>query len=220
MTDGYSANVKLFKTKLLCGIETPCVPNPWVPDQNIYLLYDIVHLFKNAYNNFVNKENFICPTLHLNGELHPNFSHIKELYTMELGKVQKMAYKLADKVLNPQVIEKNNVKLADACYHESTINALEYYSNNGFPQFKDTARFCKIICEWFNVVNVRNPEHGKQKKIIQNILSVKMIDMIHLVTSLKYMNGYNIGMTIMVSNKVFPKRHLTRSYKQQKVYLI
>ena len=57
MADGYSANVKLFKTKLLCGIETPCVPNPWVPNQNIYLLYDTVHFFKNAYNNFVNKEN-------------------------------------------------------------------------------------------------------------------------------------------------------------------
>ena len=89
MTDGYSANVKLFKTKLLCGIETPCVPNPWVSDKNIYLLYDTVHLFKNTYNNFVNKDNFICPTLNLDGELHPNFSHIKELYTMELGKVQK-----------------------------------------------------------------------------------------------------------------------------------
>ena len=46
----------------------------------------------------------------------------------------------------------------------STINALEYYSNNGFPQFKDTARFSKIIREWFNVVNVRNPEHGRRKK--------------------------------------------------------
>ena len=63
----------------------------------------------------MNKENFICPTLDLDGELHPNFSHIKELYTTGLGKLQKMAYKLTDKVLNPQVIEKTNVKLADAC---------------------------------------------------------------------------------------------------------
>ena len=68
------------------------------------------------------------------------------------------------KVLNPQVIEKTDVKLADACYHESIINALEYYSNNGFPQFKDTARFSKTFREWFNVVDVRNPEHGRRKK--------------------------------------------------------
>ena len=29
------------------------------------------------------------------------------------------------------------------------------------------------------------------------------------------MNGYSIGMTFMVSNKVFPKRHLTQSDKQR-----
>ena len=125
----------------------------------------ILYIFsKTHYHNFVNKENFICPTLDLDGKLHPNFSHIKELYTMELGKVQKMAYKLTDRVLNPQVIEKNKVKFADTCYHESTINASEYFSNNGFHQFKDTARFSKIIREWFNVVNVRNPEHGRLQK--------------------------------------------------------
>ena len=111
MTDGYSAHVKLFKTKLLCGIETPFVSNPWISDEKIYMLYDTAHLFKNAYNNFV-KENFVCPTLDLDGELYPNFSHIKGLYTMKLGKVQKMAHKLTDKVLNPQVIGKKQCKIS------------------------------------------------------------------------------------------------------------
>ena len=136
----------------------------------------------------------------------PIFRMSKNCTLWNWERCKKWLTSLTDKVLNLQVIEKPNVY---ACYHECTINALEYYSNNGFPQSKDTARFSKIIREWFNVVDVRNPEHGKRKRIIQYILFVRMIDMILLVISSRFMNGYSIGMTFMVSNKDFSKRHLT-----------
>ena len=55
------------------------------------------------------------------------FAHIKELYHIEEGKSIKPAHKLNDKVLNPCVLEKTNVKLADSLFHSSTINALIYY---------------------------------------------------------------------------------------------
>ena len=97
-----------------------------------------MHLFKNVYNNFLNKESFCCPTLDGSGILHPNFAHIRELYHLEVGKVPMIAHKLTDVVLNPANIEKN-VKLADAYFHESTINALNFLNDNGYPHFKDTA---------------------------------------------------------------------------------
>ena len=162
MTDGHSAKVKLFNTKLLQGLNTFTL-NQW-SGNNIYLLYDTVHLFKNVYNNFLNKESFCCPTLDGTGILHPNFAHIRELYHLEVRKVPKIAHKLTDVVLNPANIEKTNVKLADACFHESTINALNYFSDNGYPHFKDTATFSSIIRNWFNIVDAKNPEQGNHTR--------------------------------------------------------
>ena len=54
-------------------------------------------------------------------KLH-NFAHICEPYHLEVVKVPKMEHKLTDVVLNPANIEKRNVKLANVCFHESTIN--------------------------------------------------------------------------------------------------
>ena len=61
MTDGHSANVKLFNTKLPQGLDTFTL-NPW-SGNSIYLPYDTVHLFKNVYYNFLNKESFCCQRL-------------------------------------------------------------------------------------------------------------------------------------------------------------
>ena len=53
----------------------------------------------------------------------PSFSHINELYELVKGKHEKMAYKISEQVLHPQVIEKSSVKMAELVFHESTINA-------------------------------------------------------------------------------------------------
>ena len=55
-----------------------------------------------------------------------------------------MAYKLNEQVLHPQSTEKTNVKLADAAFHESTINALTYYAAHGYENFKDSAIFTVV----------------------------------------------------------------------------
>ena len=63
MTDGHSSNVKFFKEKLCDGFIKMWVPNPLSPGNRIFLLFDPTHLFKNIYNNFRTKENFICPSM-------------------------------------------------------------------------------------------------------------------------------------------------------------
>ena len=52
------------------------------------------------------------------------------------------------------------MKLADAVFHESTMNALMYYSAKGYPQFEDSAIFIKIIRDWFNQMNVKGTDYG------------------------------------------------------------
>ena len=60
MTYWHSANVKLFNTKLLQGLDTFTL-NSW-SGNNIYL-YDTLHLFNYVYNNFLNKEPFAAQRL-------------------------------------------------------------------------------------------------------------------------------------------------------------
>ena len=69
------------------------------------------------------------------------FSHLEEIYEIEKGKPQKMAFRLTEQVLHPQAIEKTNVKSADAAFHESTLNALKYYVAHGYDYFGGTALF-------------------------------------------------------------------------------
>ena len=64
---------------------------------------------------------------------------------MALGKPLKLAHSLSEKVLHPSAIKKTNVNLADAILQYSTINALVFYTDNGYPEFYDTAHFLKSV---------------------------------------------------------------------------
>ena len=52
-------------------------------------------------------------------------------------------------------IERTQVGLADKCFHESTIDALKYFSKET-PSWNETASFLSIIRHFFNVVNVKS----------------------------------------------------------------
>ena len=70
-------------------------------------------------------------------------------------------------MLHPQPIEKTNVKLAAALFHESTITALKYYSKRpeGKPEWKQTANFLRIIRTLWNIVNVKDKYSGQSNGI-------------------------------------------------------
>jgi len=160
--DNFSANRK-FYTELCGGVLKTSIPNPIDPKQPLFLLFDAVHNFKNIYNNFIGKRAFNCPPFLGSKIGYPTFKHIERMYTMEVGKPLKMAHKLNDKVMHPLSIEKTNVKLADAVFHESTINALEFYSSS-HPEFADTVEFLKIVRKMWNITNVKTPKVGQKKR--------------------------------------------------------
>ena len=164
MTDGHSSNRNLFNNKLLKNKKDLCRTLEFGAKN--FPIYDNTHLFKNFYNNWCNYETFQCPTFSIDEDLTtimmPSFAHLKELYMIEKGKHQKLAYKLTAQVLNPKSIEKANVKLANAAFHESTANALEHYSTRGYPHFKDTVKFIRFVRDWFNTVNVKGTNYGQK----------------------------------------------------------
>ncbi len=162
--DNHSANRKFYTTELCLGKLDISISHPVLPNKKIFLLFDSVHNFKNIYNNFMNRQIFVCPPFKNEEIGSPSFRHLETLHNIEKGKPIKMAHKLTEKVLHPMSIEKTNVKLADAFFHESTIAALEFYSNNGFPEFKQTVPFMKLIRKLWNICNVKTPSAGKHKR--------------------------------------------------------
>uniref|UniRef100_A0A0K2TNQ2 Uncharacterized protein n=1 Tax=Lepeophtheirus salmonis TaxID=72036 RepID=A0A0K2TNQ2_LEPSM len=47
------------------------------------------------------------------------------------------------------------MQLANAVFHESTFAGLEGYANNGYPHFRQTAPFLRLIRECWNRLNVK-----------------------------------------------------------------
>ena len=172
--DGHSSNRKFYKEKVCGGTMKTQVPHPFKEGSWLFPLFDTVHVWKCNYNNFCNKKKFVCPDF--DGlEVAPEMKHIEELYNLELGQPVKIAYKLTDKVLHPQPIEKTNVKLADALFHESTIAALEYYAerDNDKKEWKKTANYLRIIRTWWNIVNVKSLYSGQRTRdLVRSVISI------------------------------------------------
>ena len=170
-TDGHKSNMKFFKTILCKGKWKSHIPNPYDDGKKIFLLFDTTHLLKNIYHNFRGKEAFVCPPFNFDTEdgpsklnMHPNFAHVRQLYEIEMGKPVKIAHKLNDKVLNPRALEKTNVRLADNLFDECTINGLDYYGERGFPYFAHTAKFLRVIRNWWDTCNVKSMYKGEHKR--------------------------------------------------------
>jgi hypothetical protein len=80
----------------------------------------------------------------------------------EMGRSVKYAYRLSDKVLAPQPIERTNVKLSDSLFDDSTINGLEHCSWG--EEWQETANFLKLIRRWWNCVNVQSKFAATHKR--------------------------------------------------------
>jgi hypothetical protein len=61
-------------------------------------------------------------------------------------------------------IERQNVQLAQAVFHDSTFNALKFYGDRGNPSFLATAKFIEIISRWWKLVNVKSKFHSLRKR--------------------------------------------------------
>ena len=169
MTDGNNVNQRFFlKYAEICGnmqkaLKTS-IDSPF-SGSKMFVGFDPTHLFKCFYTNFMNKKFFKCPS-YAEGdeELRASSAHLKQLYNIEFEKSVRMAYKLSDKTLNPKSIERSNVALSDTCFHESTINALKYYSDHGHNDFAETAAVLQIFRTWFNALNVKSLYTGQRTK--------------------------------------------------------
>ncbi|CAH1112316.1 unnamed protein product [Psylliodes chrysocephalus] len=140
------------------------ISNPKFNNEKIFLLFDFVHIYKNIRNNWLNQKDpqktFIFPDYSnhlLTKKAH--FVDIQNLYKLEINNITKRAYKLNDKTLYPNKLERQNVGLVENIFHESTIAALQSTST-----FTETASFLEIIRNWWSVINVKTKFKGQIKR--------------------------------------------------------
>lgn len=138
--------------------------NPIHAEQDIFLLYDFVHIFKNVRNNWLNLKNyeltFIYPDFNDNS-IHKkaSFNVLRTQYKAEVNLQIRQAYKLCHKSLYPGNLDRQKVYLVDNIFHDSTISALQCQDD-----FKETADFLEIIRKWWSIVNVKSNTKGIRKR--------------------------------------------------------
>lgn len=164
LVDAHSSNRRFYIEELCGGKLQPFIPHPFKSGSKMFLLFDSVHIFKNVYNNLLNRKEFKCPPFE-GKSLTANVEHVQQIYRLEMGRPVRYAHKLTDRVLNPKSIEKTNVDLACRFFHESTVHALDYFAKKlGHGEWQETADFFRLILRFWNTVNVKNPRAGFMKR--------------------------------------------------------
>jgi hypothetical protein len=143
------------------GNSYSAIVNPAQPDCKLFLMIDPVHTIKNIYNNFQKAKEF----KYRDGTVirNPTFRVVKKLYEIESSMSLRMAHKLTPSCLQPTNVQRTSVKLCMAIFHDSTVYALKYYSENGHPEFTDTYIFIKYISELVKILNVRTSNVGHRR---------------------------------------------------------
>ncbi|KAG1648620.1 hypothetical protein GQR58_029695 [Nymphon striatum] len=167
--DNHPVN-RSYITKILCeGNLKPQVKNP-INGNPLFVLFDPVHNFKNVYNNFQSKNIFKYPDFNSIDSIPINtasFHDLIDLCNIESDKPIRMAHKLTTTCLNPISIEKTSVKLACAIFHESTRDALKFFTSQMNKPWEGTHKFVSLILKLWNIINVKSTTKGYHKCNIQ-----------------------------------------------------
>ena len=159
--DNHSTNVnayKCLKKDYKCEGNEYGIIHPENDSKVTYLLFDTVHILKNIRNNLVAAKKFVFPSFKFeNGQIsvecpagYISWGDLYKIYDQDLGQQAnlKKAPKLNYQALHPGN-NKQNVPLALAIFHETTIVAAKSY----FPERKDLAGFLSIIHTWWKISN-------------------------------------------------------------------
>lgn len=141
--------------------------NPDFPNDTIFLCFDTVHIFKNIFNNWINKHDtdktFVFPSLENNKVSLACFKDLRDLHKKEMTSLIKKAYRLNKTTHYPSNMDKQNVKFAINVFHESTIAALISENNT---EFEGTIEFLNIFNRWWSIVSNTSLFKGKHLRNI------------------------------------------------------
>lgn len=160
ISDNNRVNRNMF-TCLSGGELKPFINNPYCPSKKLFFLFDSVHLIKSIRNNWLSQGSIYFPNPSDRKICSASLTNLKNIYEVEKTCVLKLAPKLSQKVLFPNKIEKQNVRLALNIFHETNCSALEVYKERAGVNYLETKMFLEFIANWWKIVNVKHPHKGE-----------------------------------------------------------
>jgi hypothetical protein len=124
---------------------------PWRTSNNIFLLFDFVHILKNVRNNWITEKT--KELVYNDGEniKVAKWSDIELLHKLECNKTVKLS-KLTEVSVYPKPIERQKVSTCLQVFNERTISALKTHPD--MCDAEDTANFLSKIVTFWDIVNV------------------------------------------------------------------
>ena len=158
--DGASPNRKLFRmhSHMTCNDTDDVdviykVLNMYSPDRYIYFISDPPHLIKTSRNCLSNSGSGRGTRFMWNNELYLVWAHISSLFFEDLDLGLKLLPKLTQEHINLTPFSVMNVSLAAQVLSSSVAQALIAF---GPVEAAGTAKFCNMMDQFFDCMNVRN----------------------------------------------------------------
>ena len=160
-SDGASSNRKLFRMlggELKRGKVVYKTRNIVAPERWIYLFSDVPHLIKTCRNSLLSSGSHIRFMWKDNQNIV--WQHIECAFYQNLEDGCKLLPKVTQDHINLTPYSKMTVKYAAQVLSRSVSNVLNEWDP---PGAKETAKFCRMIDSFFDLLNVRCLDEGKLK---------------------------------------------------------
>lgn len=136
----------------------PC-SSPWKTENNVFLLFDFVHIIKSIRNNWITEKCGELEFKHHGENYVAKWEQIRKLQKLEEGNLVKMS-KLTYVAANPRPIERQKVDTCMKVFCEETVNALKFHPGMADENVDGTVLFITKIIEFWKIVNVKSSFEG------------------------------------------------------------
>lgn len=169
--------------------------SPWRTEDNMFLLFDFVHILKNIRNNWLTEKTGEIVYDHNGHKLSAKWSHIQQLQKCEDGELVKLS-KVTFQAANPKPIERQRVETCLKVFCNETKEALK--NHPGIQENVDgTVIFLEKVITFFKIMNVKSPNEDVRQRdpLRAAILSPDdkqlnfLIEFAHFAASLKGSHG-------------------------------
>ena len=123
---------------------------PWKTHNNMFLLYDYVHLLKSIRNNWLSEKVGEIQFPHENTTLVAKWDHLRKLQKMEEGPLVKMS-RLNYTAVNPKPIERQKVDTCLRVFCDETIQALKEVDLG-----EDASGTINMFVKFWKMLNVKS----------------------------------------------------------------
>ena len=161
--DGATPNRKFFKVHDQLNPHLYRIENPFVEDDRyIYFVSDPPHLLKTARNCFSNSFSHRRSRTLRNNNKYISWMHIVNLYQDHCeGKMFRLCPKLSRQHIDLTAFSAMKVNLAAQVFSKTVGSALSFAYGDAV---EETAKFVLLLNRWFDMMNTKNLNEGRQKR--------------------------------------------------------